>query len=307
MEPLTLLVLAAGMGSRFGGLKQLEPVGPKGESLLDYSVFDALRAGFGRVVFVIREDFSAAFKAGVGSRYSDRVQVDYVYQDIGDLPAGFEAPRDRQRPWGTLHAVLAARQAIDGPFAVINADDFYGRDAYSKVADFLAARDDRPSACEHCCMVGYSVEHALSPNGGTNRGICIESGAGAYLAGVEEHTGIVIGADGLCYGTNLAGRRVSISCAAIASMNFWGFGPGIFAPMACYFSGFLQAHGDDPDAECYIPSAVDHLIDAGTADCRILKTDGAWFGMTYPQDKPAIVANIRALIAEGEYGEDLWA
>ncbi|MEO8409542.1 MAG: NTP transferase domain-containing protein [Propionivibrio sp.] len=308
MKVLTLVVLAAGLGSRYGGLKQLEPVGPNGEPLLDYAVFDALRAGFARVVFVIRDDFSVVFKSTIGARYSGRIEVDYVCQDIDDVPAGLAIPADRVRPWGTLHAVLAARQAIGGPFAVINADDFYGHDAYCKVADFLAAADSETAGREHGCMVGYRLEKTLSPHGGVNRGVGRESGKrGAFLAGVEEYKDIRLAADGFCYGFDLAGQRVRIARDATVSMNFWGFGPGILAPFSRNFQEFLTVHGGDADAECYIPGAVDSLIQSGGADCRILKTDEAWFGVTYPQDMPASVEKIRALIAQGMYAKDLWA
>ena len=298
-----LVVLAAGMGSRYGGLKQFDPMGPNGETLLDYSVFDALRAGFGRVVFVIRQDFSVAFKARVGARYAGRIDVDYVFQDLHDVPDGFSVPSERVRPWGTLHAVLAARNAVDGPFAVINADDFYGLDAYRQVTRFFSCAD--PTAGSgHYCMVGYPIGHTLSASGGVNRGICLETDG--FLTSVEEHTGIISGTDGRCQGDNLQGERVVFSADALASMNFWGFTPDVFERMGRFFADFLHARGDESNAECYIPSAVDHLVRAGEADCRILKTDGTWFGVTYPQDKPASMENIRRLIAVGEYATNLW-
>ena len=300
----TLLILAAGMGSRYGGLKQFDPMGPHGETLLDYSIVDALRAGFGRVVFVIRQDFSAAFKASIGMRYADRISVDYVYQDLLDVPDGFVVSPARTRPWGTLHAVLAARKTVDGPFAVINADDFYGFDAYRQVVRYF--RDAiATTGGGHYCMVGYPIGHTLSTSGGVNRGICRETEG--FLTGVEEHTGIVSGVDGRCRGFNLNGDCVEFSGDALASMNFWGFTPDIFGRMERYFADFLHACGRETDAECYIPSAVDYLIRTGETDCRILKTDASWFGVTYPQDKPASMANIRRLITAGEYATRLWA
>lgn len=300
----TLLVLAAGMGSRYGGLKQCDPMGPTGETLLDYSVFDALRAGFGRVVFVIRRDFAEQFKQSVGRRYVGRIRVDYVFQDLDDLPNGFSVPPGRERPWGTLHAVLAARDVIEGAFAVINADDFYGRDAYCQAAAYFGQKsvvDGRG----HYCMVGYPVGHTLSASGGVNRGICRE--ADGLLVSVEEHTGIVSSNDGYCLGCNLKGEEVEFSAQAPSSMNFWGLTSDIFARMHGYFAGFLHEHAGDLRAECYIPSAIDSFIRAGEADCRILKTNGCWFGVTYPEDKPATVAKIGQLIAAGEYATDLWA
>jgi len=300
----TLLVLAAGMGSRYGGLKQLDPMGPNGETLLDYSVFDALRAGFGRVVFVIRKDFAAAFEGSVGRRYRDRTRVDYVYQDLFDVPDGFSVPAGRVRPWGTLHAVRAARNEVDEPFAVINADDFYGQDAFRRLVSYFRWSDPGAPNVDHYCMVGYPIKHTLSVAGGVNRGICIE--AGGFLAGVEECTGILRGDEGNCRGLGLNGEWTEFPDNAIASMNFWGFTPSIFGQMDRYFSDFLKSQGGSTDAECYIPSVVDCLVRSGEADCRILKTDSAWFGITYAQDKPVSMRNIRSLIDAGEYKEHLW-
>lgn len=303
--PLSLLVLAAGMGSRFGGLKQLEPVGPNGEIILDYSVHDALRAGFQRIVFVIRREFADVFNARIGSRYGESVHVDYAFQDLHDLPPGHRVPQGREKPWGTLHAVLSAREIIDGPFGVINADDFYGRDAYQRVAGFLA-RDSAGGGPEHYCLAGYPVSQTLSPNGGVNRGICRES-AGGLLDGVEELIDIRAGNDGVCRGTRLSGERVEVAPHAMASMNFWGFTPAVFAPMEVFFSDFLRDMTDPRRAECYIPSLVDHLVRRRKADCRVLPTASAWFGMTYPEDKPVCIESLRQLIAAGVYAEKLGA
>ncbi len=300
----TLLVLAAGMGSRYGGLKQFEPMGPSGETILDYSVFDALRAGFGRVVFVIRKEFAEAFRDVVGQRYCGRIKVDYVFQDLLDVPDGFRVPQGRVRPWGTLHAVLAARDAVHEPFAVVNADDFYGEDAFRRIATHFNQPAAPGTDVDHYCMVGYPIRQTLSASGGVNRGVCVERGG--LLATVEEHTGIVAGGGEVCSGVNLAGDRVEIQDSAVASMNFWGFTPAIFPQMARYFSAFLREHGGDPAAECYIPSVVDHLIRSGEADCRILRTDSVWFGITYPQDKPESAQRIRQLVAAGVYREKLW-
>ena len=301
----TLVVLAAGMGSRYGGLKQFDAMGPHGETLLDYSVFDALRAGFARVVFVIRRDFAAAFAASVGRRYGERLGVDYVYQDLADVPEGYCVPAGRVRPWGTLHAVLAARHAVDGPFAVINADDFYGDDAFRRVVRYFACMPLATRGVDHYCMVGYPIGHTLSAHGGVNRGLCVERDG--FLAGVEEYTAIAAGGDGVCRGVTPGGKPVDLPANAVVSMNFWGFTASVFSRLERYFAGFLEDHGDSLDAECYIPSAVDHLIRCGEADCRILRTDGRWFGVTYPQDKPASVASLRALIAAGVYQDALWA
>ena len=224
MQP-TLLILAAGMGSRYGGLKQIDPMGPNGETVLDYSVFDAIRAGFGKVVFVIRRDFADAFKTAVGDKFRDRIEVAYAFQELHDLPEGFTIPVGREKPWGTAHAVRAARNDIDSPFAVINADDFYGQDAYQQLADYFNQSNDEPEL--RTCMVGYRLENTLSEHGSVNRGLClVEDG---FLKGVEEHTVIAKGEDGIVRGSNLTNQRVNIAADAIVSMNFWGFTPALFA------------------------------------------------------------------------------
>ncbi len=300
----TLLVLAAGLGSRFGGLKQCEPMGPNGETLLDYAVFDAHQAGFGRVVFVIREDMANAFSAGADSRYGGTLRVDCVQQHLDDLPAGFSVPRGRVKPWGTLHAVLAARGAIHEPFAVINADDFYGQDAYLQVVEFFRTSNARPADKDHYCMVGYALKHTLSDGSGVNRGICVAKGD--MLAAVEEHFDIVGRADGRCDGLNLRRERVEISGEAVASMNFWGFTPAIFSQMREHLVAFLGERGNEPQAECLIPSVIDTLVRTGRADCRILPTEAHWFGVTHPHDKPEGMRKILALIAAGTYPKVLW-
>lgn len=303
-QPPTLLVLAAGMGSRFGGLKQCEPVGPMGETLLDYAVFDALRAGFGRVVFVVRDAFARRFEEDIALRYSDHLRVDLVCQRLDDLPDGRAAPPGRTKPWGTTHAVLAARQLIAEPFAVINADDFYGAQAYQSVARFFAEPPERASATDRCCMVGYELARTLSPSGGVNRGLCIEDGG--LLSTVQELRELVARDDGQCAGVDLHGQPVAVAADALVSMNFWGFMPTVFAPMERHFAEFLRRHGDDPAAECYIPSVVDALIRERGADCRVLRTHDAWFGITYPQDKPACVQRLRELTEAGSYPKPLW-
>lgn len=295
----TLLVLAAGMGSRYGGLKQIDPMGPSGETVLDYSVFDAIRAGFERVVFIIREDFAEAFKAGVGRRFAERIQVDYAFQRLDDLPAGFSVPAGRSKPWGTAHAVRAARNSVKDPFAVINADDFYGRDSYERAAAFLKS----PAALNgmsHYAMVGYPLENTLSDHGDVNRGICERDAAG-LLTQVEEYVTIEREADGVVRGNALDGTRRVIPEATPVSMNFWAFTPCFFQDLEDEFSAFLSARGLEEKSECYIPSVVDSLIRAGKADCRVLETTSQWFGVTYPDDKPHVVGSIQSLIESGEY------
>lgn len=301
MKP-TLLVLAAGMGSRYGGLKQMDPMGPNGETVLDYSVFDAIRAGFGRVVFIIREDFAEAFKEGVGSRFADKIEVDYVFQKLDDLPEGFSVPADRQKPWGTAHAVRAARNAVKEHFAVINADDFYGRDAYARAAAFfnsLPSADDSGMA-----MVGYPLENTLSDHGNVNRGICKIDSQG-LLTNVEEYLEIAREDDGVVRGNALDGTRRVVPDGSLVSMNFWAFSPAFFGQLEEAFTRFLAESGTQLKSECYIPTVVDHLIHSGQAQCPVLSTTSQWFGVTYPDDKPFVVESIRKLIAAGEYPESL--
>ncbi|MGC6456011.1 MAG: nucleotidyltransferase family protein [Coraliomargaritaceae bacterium] len=296
MQP-TLLILAAGMGSRYGGLKQLDPMGPNGETVLDYSVFDAIRAGFGKVVFVIRRDFEAQFKSMVGERFEERILVEYAYQTLDDLPDGFSVPAGREKPWGTTHAVRAARKQIDTPFAVINADDFYGRDAFARLARHFQDKDDEPEL--RTCMVGYHLNNTLSAHGTVNRGLCqVENG---LLRSVEEHTEIAATPEGIVRGTNLEGQLVDLSANAIVSMNFWGFTPTIFASIEDYFTEFLKEQIERPQSECYIPSLVDYLIRTGQTECAVLETNGNWFGVTYPEDKPRVQAGLRKLQENGDY------
>jgi len=303
MTQPTLLVLAAGMGSRYGGLKQMDPMGPNGETVLDYSVFDAIRAGFGRVVFIIREDFAEAFKHGVGSRFADRIQVDYAFQRIDDLPAGFTVPDGRVKPWGTAHAVRAARGIVNEPFAVINADDFYGRDAYERAAAFLT-RPVTGNGKAHYAMVGYPLVNTLSDHGDVNRGIC-GTDSGHLLTTVEEYVQIEREADGVVRGNALDGTRNPIAEDGPVSMNFWAFTPCFFDHLETAFTAFLEEFGQVEKSECYIPTVVDILIRENAADCAVLNTTSHWFGVTYPEDKPHVVASIQQLIAAGEYPQNL--
>ena len=296
MQP-TLLILAAGMGSRYGGLKQLDPVGPGGEPMLSYSVYDAIQAGFGKVVFVIRRDFAEDFKQAVGNQLEGRVEVAYAFQDLADLPEGFSLPEAREKPWGTAHAVRAARNEIDTPFAVINADDFYGREAFVQLAGYFASHSNEPKL--RICMVGYKLSNTLSAHGTVNRGIC--SVANGTLRTIEEHTGIGSDEDAVVYGKNLQGESVEIDGNAIVSMNFWGFTPAIFADIEVQFAEFLETRINEPKSECYIPTVVDRLIQSGQTECTMLKTNASWFGVTYPTDKPFVQAGIRRLVDRGEY------
>jgi hypothetical protein len=302
MKP-TLLVLAAGMGSRYGGLKQMDPMGPNGETVLDYSVYDAIRAGFGRVVFIIREDFAEAFRQGVGSRFADAIEVDYAFQKLDDLPEGYTVPEGRAKPWGTAHAVRAARRLVNGPFAVINADDFYGRDAYARAANFLITPCDESSKA-HYAMIGYPLINTLSDHGDVNRGICTRDGQN-LLTGVEEYVKIEREADGVVRGNALDGTRKEVSEDSPVSMNFWAFTGGFIAHLETEFTHFLENFGTVDKSENYIPTVVDSLIRGGKADCAVLGTTSQWFGVTYPEDKQHVVASIGELIQAGEYPADL--
>ena len=298
MQP-TLLVLAAGMGSRYGGLKQMDPMGPNGETVLDYSVYDAIRAGFGRVVFIIRKDFEDSFKQSVGARFAGRIQVDYAFQRLDDLPPGFSVPEGRAKPWGTSHAVRAARDIVREPFAVINADDFYGADAYRRAAEFLS-QPHPANGKDQYAMVGYHLENTLSDHGDVNRGICTTHDTN-LLACVEEYLKIVREDDGMVRGSSLDGTRRPISEGTPVSMNFWAFTPAFFPQLESEFIAFLDQCGNVPKSECYIPTVVDNLISNGSADCTVLDTTSSWFGVTYPDDKPHVVASIRKLIDSGDY------
>lgn len=292
-----LLVLAAGMGSRYGGLKQMDAMGPDGQTMLDYAVLDAQRAGFGKVVFVIREDFAQAFEEEIGRRAASLLPVEYAWQALDDLPAPYEKPPDRHKPWGTAHAVRAARNALREPFMVINADDFYGREAYQTMADHL--RQLVTPEALHVAMVGYPLERTLSPHGTVNRGICqLESG---HLQGVEEYVRIGQDADGVLRGDDMAGRRRELAPSTLVSMNCWGFTPAIFPQLETYFGQFLANTEADGTAECYLPAFVDHLLASGQARCPVLLADSPWFGVTYPEDKPRVVASLQALTATGLY------
>ena len=296
MKP-TLVVLAAGMGSRYGGLKQVDPVGPSGEAILDYSVFDAERAGFGKVVFII---FEAEFREKVGAKYEGVLPVEYCFQDINDLPAPFTVPEGRTKPWGTAHAIRAAREVVKEPFAAINADDFYGRDAFAKLAAFLS--NPQPAGADsgrfHFAMVGYKLDLTLSDNGSVARGICkVEDGK---LTSVTEMTKLVRVPGGAENREDEA-NPVKLTGEERVSMNLWGFTPELFAALEARFPAWLEKNGTAPKSEWYIPFVVDELIHEGKADVAVLPTDSNWFGVTYREDKPFVTAEIGKLVAAGEY------
>lgn len=294
MHTPTLLVLAAGMGSRYGGLKQLDAFGPNGETLLDYSVHDAIRAGFGRVVFLIRRDIEAEFREKIGARYEGKTDIGYTFQQLDNLPGGFSAPATRTKPWGTAHAVWCARETINGPFAAINADDFYGAEAFRIIAGFL--RDTDTSAQPpRFAMAGFRLGRTLSEHGTVARGVC-EVGSGGLLARIEELTDIARRADGV-----IAASGRELADDAPVSMNFWGFTPQVFPLLEEELRQFLAAEGHGEKSECYLPAAVAAMVAEGRAQVSVLETDGDWFGVTYREDRERVVKSIAALVARGDY------
>ena len=296
MNKPTLMILAAGMGSRYGGLKQIDPVGPSGEIVLDYSIFDAVRAGFGRVVFVIRRDIETAFRETVGAKWEARIPCAYAFQDLADVPAGFAVPADRAKPWGTAHAIRAGRREIAEPFAAINADDFYGAASFRALAGHLAA----PGAAEHC-MVAFRLDQTLSEHGSVSRGVCL-CGADRLLTGIQERTKIVRHADGSLWDEPDGGTAAVLTGTEPVSMNCWGFRPSVFGELDAAFEQFLQGEGgQSPKKEFTIPAVVDGLIRSGRGTVKVLETTSRWFGVTYREDKATVQESIRALVATGEY------
>lgn len=300
---ITLYVLAAGMGSRYGGLKQLDPLGPNGETIMDYSIYDAIQAGFGKIVFVIRKDFEADFREKVLKKYEGHIPVEVVFQSIDALPEGYTAPADRVKPWGTNHAVLMAKDVIREPFAVINADDFYGRDAFRVMADEL--RRPRDGRKGDYCMVGFRVGNTMTENGSVSRGVC-ETRNG-LLTSVTERTDIHFGPEHTVDFTDENGNTVTIDANTPVSMNLWGFTPDYFDYSEREFRKFLDAHISGPKSEFYIPTAVDALIRSGEATVKVLDTDSRWFGVTYAADRPGVVEKFAALHAEGTYPSPLFS
>ena len=298
---LTLLVLAAGMGSRYGGLKQIDPVGPGGETLLDYSVYDAVRAGFDRVVFIVRGDMEQDFRAAVGSRVERRVAVEYCRQELEMVPGWFSIPPERRKPWGTGHAVLAARDAIGGNFAAVNADDFYGAGSYRKLAGHLRqAADGRRGDYG---MVGFRLRETLSDHGTVARGVC-RSRQG-LLEQVVELTRIARSGDGAVH-TDPQGRARNLSGDELVSMNMWGFTPSIFEHLERAFARFLRERGREDGAEFMIPTLVNDLVAAGQAKVRVLRSFDPWFGVTYREDRDRVTSQIRDLVRRGSYPAPLW-
>jgi UTP-glucose-1-phosphate uridylyltransferase len=298
MKP-TLLILAAGMGSRFGGLKQVFPVGPSGETILEYSIFDAIRAGFGKVVFVIRESFANAFKEKFDLLLKGKIKAEYVFQELEFLPAGFTVPEGREKPWGTGHAILMGKEVIKEPFAAINADDFYGYNAFRIMADFLKSSKTN----SEYSMVGYLLKNTLSDFGFVARGVC-EVAENDTLKLITERTKILKSGNKILMDDE--GMQVILSGEEVVSMNFWGFKPSLFAHLEENFMLFLKTNGNELKSEFYIPSVVFSLINQNKTTVKVLKANSPWFGVTYKDDHPLVVEKINSLVEKGDYPKNLW-
>lgn len=300
MKP-TLFVLAAGMGSRYGCLKQLDGLGPNGETIMDYSIYDAIQAGFGKVVFVIRRVFEKDFREKIVSKYEHRIPVELVFQDLDNLPAGFTVPEGREKPWGTNHAVLMGKDVIHEPFAVINADDYYGRESFKVLADYLCSIEGTEG---HYAMVGYRVANTLSESGTVARGVC-EMDENGFLTQITERTKILREEDGVIRFIEEDGKT-AVPDNTPVSMNMWAFTPDYFRHSEAYFVEFLKAHGQELKSEFFIPLMMDYLIHTGKATCRVLDTPSKWFGVTYATDRPQVVAKFAELVEKGIYPSPLF-
>lgn len=301
MNKPTLLILAAGIGSRYGGLKQLDKVGPGGEAIIDYSIYDAIRAGFGKVVFVIRKSIEADFKAFIGNKLDGKIEVEYVFQELDKLPMGVSLNPLRQKPYGTGHAVLMAQDVIKENFAVINADDFYGRDAYETIARYFEQLN--PESNDNC-MVGYNLKNTLSDHGYVSRGQCTSDKHG-YLVDVVERTHIEKKGDQIFF-QDEAGKEIELNENTLVSMNFWGFTPKYFKQLESRFLKFIRENNNNIKSEFFIPTVVNQIIEEGVGKTKVLESNAEWFGVTYQEDRPVVVDSIRKLIAQGIYPERLF-
>ena len=301
MKP-TLLVLAAGMGSRYGSLKQIDPVGPSGETIIDYSIYDAIRAGFGKVVFIIRKSFEQDFKDLFISKLQPHIQVEYVFQEVYKVPEGLAVSPDRIKPWGTAHAVLMAKDIIHEPFAVINGDDFYGSGTFKTMSDYLNSLTAETQT--QYSLVGYQVGNTMSDHGSVSRGVC-EEDKNQLLVSVTERTNIQYTEGNIAY-QDANGKPVFLNPETLVSMNFWGFTPEYFKQTEAIFSDFVKANIDSLKAEFYIPFAIDNLINNSKASVKVLRSDDKWFGVTYKEDKPLVIEKLSQLIKAGVYPAKLW-
>ena len=308
MKP-TLLVLAAGMGSRYGGLKQMDGLGPNGETIIDYSIYDAVQAGFGKIVYIVREYFLDAFKELVDKKYrhvtcpdGTPLEFDFVTQELNKIPEGFTLNPERGKPWGTAHAVLMARDVIREPFAVINGDDYYGKESFRIIADWLKAHTDTKG---EYCLVGFELDNTLSESGGVSRGLCTADSSHC-LTHVEEHHNVARAEDGKVYADNSKGERVEVDGKALCSMNMWGFTPDYFDYSAEVFVQFLKENINEMKKEFYIPYVVDCMIRKGQARTELLSTPSRWFGVTYKEDRPGVVAKFKEFADKGIYPSPLY-
>lgn len=299
MQP-TLVILAAGMASRYGSMKQTQSFGPSGETIMDYSIYDAIRAGFGKVVFIIREDFAENFKNTFEPKLKGRIATDYVYQSLDAFIGEAEIPGDRTKPWGTAHAVLCAKNAVKEPFAVINADDFYGRDAFQKANNFLVNECDAATQC----IIGYELKRTLSENGSVSRGVC-EADTNGNLLSINERTKIYRDESGKITYEDETGKH-EVSEDSPVSMNFWGFSPEIFEITQNLFSEFISEHSNNPKSEFFIPIVADKYSKSAMGVIKVIPTDAQWFGVTYKEDAPSVQESIDKLVASGEYPSNLW-
>ena len=311
MKKPTLLVLAAGMGSRYGGLKQMDGVGPDGETIIDYSIHDAVEAGFGKVVYIVREYFREQFEEIVREKYrnvrcADGSPIEFVFvtQELDKIPAGFETNPEREKPWGTAHALLMAKDVINEPFAVINGDDFYGKESFRILGDWLRAHSNTEGVYS---IVGFELENTLSESGGVSRGVCFYD-KDNILTGIAEHLNIAKEADGVVYGDNSVNgeTHVRLEGKSLCSMNMWGFTPDYFTKSEEVFKIFLKEYGKELKKEFYIPYAIDNIVKSGKGRCEVISTPSRWFGVTYKEDRPAVVAKFKELADKGVYPSPLY-
>ena len=307
MKKPILVIMAAGMGSRYGGLKQVDPIGPHGETIMDYSIYDAKRAGFETVVFIIKEEFAEEFKTKIGDEVSEHLEVRYAFQDVNNIPEGYEIPAGRVKPWGTAHAVLSAKDVIDSSFAVINADDFYGQQAFQEIYDFLANTENSTDNKLNLTMVAFLLKNTVSDNGYVSRGLC-KTDKDGYLSEIIERTRIETHDGGIHYTVDDGASWVDVSPETIVSMNMWGFTEEILDYAEKFFVDFFneEVPNNPEKAEFYLPSIVDKLLSSGEARVKVLSSPEKWYGVTYQEDKEEVISAIRRLINDGKYPEELW-
>lgn len=299
MKP-SIVVLAAGMGSRYGGLKQLDQVGPSGETIIDYSIYDAIRAGFGKIIFVIRRDIEAPFREAFIDRLKGHIEIDYVFQELDNLPKGYKKPEAREKPWGTSHAILVTEPKVKEPFGVINADDYYGPESFKVLYDFLMNDKDDTNYS----IVGYKLDNTLSDHGHVNRGVC-KVGKDGNLAGIVE-TRMIDRTNGVISAPGEDGKRIILSADDVVSMNLWGFKPSCYKILGAEFSQFLDEKINEPKSELDIPTSVDKYVKRGEITIKVLRSDARWFGVTYKEDKPFVVENIQQMVKKGIYPAKLF-